>query len=170
MTHNITRTAVAVALLWTVALCPRLSPAYSQDVYKEILRLSHETAQDQSKDLQTRRAAMFKVNALEYLYAATKEFLPDSMMTDVLNNQAYALYDFVNTFLTVYNYREKAADKEETIAMFRRATLANPRFPDTGNELTSAYLEAEGFITRFSLNTDWVRALADIKDELKDKL
>ena len=170
MRHSITRTATVAALLILSALSPRLSATYAQDVYKEILRLSRETAQDQTKDLQTRRSAMFKVNALEYMLAATDEFLPDSMMTDVVNNQAYALYDFVNTFLTVYNYCEKETDREETIAMFRRVSLANPRFPDTSSELTTAYLDAEGFITRFSLNTDWVRALADVKAILKDKL
>lgn len=162
--------AAVVMLLALSALTPRLSGAYAQDVYIEILQLSRRTAQDQTKDLQTRRAAMFKVNALEYLLAATKEFLPDSMLTTVVNNQAYALYDFVNTFLTVYNYREKPDDKAAVIAMFRSASLANPRFPDTGNELTTAYLEADGFITRFSLNTDWVRALAEVKDRLKDTL
>lgn len=158
-------------LIMTMALCFAFALSGSaQDVYKEILRLSRETAEDKSKDLQTRKVATFKVDALEYMLRATSEMMPDSMMTDIINVQAYSLYDFVNTFMTVYNYKSTSAEKQEVISMFKDASLRYPRFNDADTDLTQIYINTSGYITRFSIDTDWALALAYIKSTLKRTL
>ena len=52
--------------------------AYSQKVYKEIMKLSQDVANDESKDLQTRKVATFKVDALVYMAMKMNEVMPDS--------------------------------------------------------------------------------------------
>lgn len=158
-------------LIMTMALCFAFALSGSaQDVYKEILRLSRETAEDKSKDLQTRKVATFKVDALEYMLRATSEMMPDSMMTDIINVQAYSLYDFVNTFMTVYNYKSTSAEKQEVISMFKDASLRYPRFNDSDTDLTQIYINTSGYITRFSIDTDWALALAYVRSILKRTL
>lgn len=158
-------------LIMTMALCLTFAVNGSaQDVYKEILRLARETADDKSKDLQTRKIATFKVDALEYMLRATSEMMTDSMMTDVINRQAYALYDFVNMFRTVYNYKSTPTEKQEVIDMFKGASLRYPRFKDPDTDLTLIYINTSGYITQFSIDTDWVLALDDVKQMLKKTL
>lgn len=158
-------------LFLTMALCLTATLCVSaQDVYKEILRLSRETADDTSKDLQTRKVATFKVDELEYMMQRTREMLPDSLMTNIINEQAYAMYEFVNTFVTLYNGLNKKKERQEVMAVFKEASLNNPRFHDDDTELTLAYINNEGYITTFSLDTDWVLALAEVKKKLKEML
>lgn len=158
-------------LIMTMALCLSFAANVdAQDVYKEILRLARETADDKSKDLQTRKIATFKVDALEYMLRATSEMMPDSMMTDVINRQAYSLYDFISTFQTVYNYKSSPKEKQDVIDMYREASLRHPRFNDPDTDLTQIYINTSGYITRFSIDTDWVLALDDVKRTLKKTL
>lgn len=138
----------------------------AQDVYKEIMRLSKEVANDTSKDLQTRRIATFKVDELEYMAQRTMEQMPDSSAS-ILNYQAYAMYEYVNLFLKNYTATDKKKEKLDVVDTFMNASIQNPRFNDKDKELVMSYINAEGYVTKFSLDTDWVKALADVKEKLK---
>ena len=154
--------------MMTLALClATAAGVYAQDVYDEIMRLSREVRDDKSKDLQTRRVASFKVDGLTYMMQATRDMMPDSLLTTVLNNQAYALYDFVNTYVSLYKNSEKKKEAENIRTIFKEASLNNPRFNDKDKELTEAYIDADGFNTPFSLDTDWVLALDYVKKRLR---
>ena len=72
--------------------------AHSQGVYKEIMKLSQDVANDESKDLQTRKVATFKVDALVYMAMKMNEVMPDSTVK-TLDYEAYAMYDFVNLYI-----------------------------------------------------------------------
>ena len=158
-------------LVFTMALCLAVfADASAQDVYKEILRLSKETAADVSRDLQTRKVATFKVDGLEYMWRLTREKMPDSLYTNIMNEQAYALYDYVNMFMTVYKSKEKEKERQEVIVMFMENSLNYPRFHDDDTEIAHAYILAEGYITKFSLDTDWVLAAEAIRKKLKETL
>ena len=155
-------------LIMTLAVCLAAAVGVNaQDVYDEIMRLSKEVRDDKSKDLQTRRVASFKVDGLTYMMQATRDMMPDSLLTTVLNNQAYALYDFVNTYVTLYKNSGKKKEMEKIKQIFTDASLNNPRFNDKDKELTHAYIDADGFNTPFSLDTDWVLALDEVKKKLR---
>lgn len=155
-------------LIMTLVVCfSTVAGAYSQDVYFEIRRLSMEIKEDKSKDLQTRRVASFKVDELDYMMQATRTMMPDSLLTTVLNNQAYAMYDFVNTYISLYKNSEGKKEAENVRKVFKEASLNNPRFNDKDTELTHSYIDADGYNTPFSLDTDWVLALDEVKKRLR---
>ena len=52
-------------------------------------------------------------------------------------------------------------------AVFQAASLENSKFFDTDKELVEAYIITPGFITTFSLDTDWEKALADVRRRLR---
>lgn len=136
----------------------------AQEVYQEIMRLSKKVAEDKSKDLETRKVATFKVDELKYMAMKTRELMPDSTVR-VLDVQAYAMYDFVNLFLRRLGEAKKKSVKEAVIARFRAASINNSRFNDMDRDLVLSYYDNSNYLTRFSLDTDWVKALAEIRSQ-----
>ena len=136
----------------------------AQEVYQEIMRLSKKVAEDKSKDLETRKVATFKVDELKYMAMKTRELMPDSTVR-VLDVQAYAMYDFVNLFLRRLGEAKKKSAKEAVIARFRAASINNSRFNDMDRDLVLSYYDNSNYLTRFSLDTDWVKALAEIRSQ-----
>ncbi len=141
--------------------------AYNRpSVWLEIRRLSEVGANDTSNSLELRKVFTFKVDALDYMFQRSLEQMPDSS-SDILEFQAYAMYDFVNLYIKNLGKAEKEKQKKKIEADFIEASLKNPRFVDQDTELTLAYFNRNDFLTRFSLNTDWEKALADIKKKYK---
>lgn len=86
-----------------------------------------------------------------------------------LDHQAYALYDFINQFIDQIAKAEKKKDKKAVVDLFKRTSLENCKFFDTDEDLVNAYMKTEGYITQFSLDTDWEKANEAIKIKLKLK-
>ena len=136
----------------------------AQEVYQEIMRLSKKVAEDKTKDLETRKVATFKVDELKYMVMKMRELMPDSTVR-VLDVQAYAMYDFVNLFLRRLGEAKKKSAKEAVIARFRTASINNSRFNDMDRDLVLSYYDNSNYLTRFSLDTDWVKALVEIRSQ-----
>ena len=147
-----------------ILLCGWSISLSAQEVYQEIMRLSKKVAEDKSKDLETRKVATFKVDELKYMAMKTRELMPDSTVR-VLDVQAYAMYDFVNLFLRRLGEAKKKSAKEVVIARFRAASINNSRFNDMDRDLVLSYYNNSNYLTRFSLDTDWVKALAEIRSQ-----
>lgn len=147
-----------------ILLCEWGISLSAQEVYQEIMRLSKKVAEDKSKDLETRKVATFKVDELKYMAMKTRELMPDSTVR-VLDVQAYAMYDFVNLFLRRLGEAKKKSAKEAVIARFRAASINNSRFNDMDRDLVLSYYDNSNYLTRFSLDTDWVKALAEIRSQ-----
>ena len=47
-------------------------------------------------------------------------------------------------------------------AKFRTATINNSLFNDVDREVIYSYVDNENYITQFSLDTDWPKALAEV--------
>ena len=58
---------------------------------------------------------------------------------------------------------EEKKDKNIILATYKNATTSNPLFNDPEKEVTYGYVDNEKYITQFSLDTDWVKALQTIK-------
>ena len=54
-------------------------------------------------------------------------------------------------------------DKEMVKAKFRAASINNSLFNDVDKEVVYSYVDNDRFITNFSLDTDWVKALEAAK-------
>ena len=130
-------------LLGLSLICMFAGSANAQKVYGEIMRMSKTVANDKSKNLQTRKIATFKQDALTYMAMKARELMPDST-SRMLDVQALAMYEYVDLFM-------------------KHLTMEHPRYYDLDKDVTLSYYNNKGFLTRFSLDTDWVVALNDIK-------
>lgn len=153
-------------LFMALLLCMTSLSANSQDVYKEILRLSNKNVKDPSKSTQVKKINLFKVDALNYMAMKTKEVMPDSTVT-ILDYQAFALYEFVNLYMSKIGKIDKKKEKEKILNIFKIASINNPRFFDMDKSLVLSYYNNDNYLTQFSLDTDWVKAIAEARKVLR---
>ena len=147
--------------------------AKGQDVANEIKRISKLVVDDQKQDLQSRRIAYFKVNVVDYLKMKVRdEVLKDTNDLKVfndniamINEQSYAMYEFVNLFVKRLSEANKEEAKDIVVARFKNASLNHPLFNDMDLELVQSYVNNEEYLTRFSLDTNWVKALEEIRSK-----
>ena len=112
-------------LLTLIMTCTFAIGMQAQEIYKEVKNLQKKVetiVNDSTKDIETRKVACFKYDAIYYLIG-------------------------------------KALIK----ATSRTATINNSLSNDTDQEVTYGYVDNEKYITQFSLDTDWVKALAEVK-------
>lgn len=145
------------ALTSLILSCMLTATVQAQEVYSEVYKLSKKVADSVQLDVETRKIATFKVDALEYMAYKAAEQMPDSSM-HMLDRQAYALYDFINFYLQKLSTAQKKTDKDIIIATFRNASLNNSWFFDEDKQLVLSYYNNENYMTPFSLDTNWEKA------------
>ena len=146
------------AALFLGASCPMKA----QQVYGEIMKMSKKVADDKSRNLQTRKIATFKVDALTYAAMKARELMPDST-SRMLDVQALAMYEYVDLFTRQLTKETRRKDRQAVIDLFKQVSLENPRYHDMDQDVVLSYCRAEGFLPQFSLDTDWVKALESVK-------
>ncbi len=153
-------------LLFSIALMAFISVS-AQDAYNEAIRMARAVADDTSRTLEERKVATFKKDALYYLGYQSYKLAPDSSAA-MLDHQALALFQYINLYtgrLAMAGKKERA----EIIELFKNISLAHPKFKDKNKEYVLAYITNEGYITKFSLDTDWVAAYNDIKRRMTQR-
>lgn len=153
-------------IIITLMLLFTMGSAQAQEVYHEILRLSKAAANDKRNDMESRKVNTFKVDALNYMVMKAREQMPDSTLT-MLNYQAYALYDYVNLYVKKLGEAKSKRAKEHVLQLFRQASVDNPRYYDNDKKVSDAYLFNENFITNFSLDTNWIAAIEQVRKQLR---
>lgn len=131
--------------------------ATAQEVYNEIYRISSKVADSTSLNIESRKIATFKVDALKYMAMRAAEQMPDSSAY-MLDKQAYAMYDFIDYYLTRLSAAGKDKQREAVKAVFKDASINNSRYNDMDKDLVLSYYDNDNFITQFSLDTDWEKA------------
>ena len=155
----------AVVLLLTAS-------ANAQDVFKLLLQDAKTVAEDKSKDLETRKIATFKYDELSYMAMQVRDdVLRDSTDLDffnrtvtMLNEQSFAMYEFIEFYFERLAAAKKKEERDIVITVFRNASINHPLFNDMDKELILSYYNNENYLTRFSLDTDWVKALATVRE------
>lgn len=151
-------------MLMLLMLCMVAVSGNAQDIYKEVVRLKSNAEtfmNDTTKNLEARKIACFKNDALYYLM--DKAANEDNFSEIELGRQANAMIDFVNLFVKRLSQEKKKKDKDIILATYKNATTSNPLFLDPEKEITYGYVDNEKYITQFSLDTDWVKALEQVK-------
>lgn len=151
-------------LLLLIMACFTVSAANAQEIYKEVVRLktnAETLMNDTTKNMDVRKVACFKNDALYYLIDKAADATDFSELE--LGKQANAMIEFVNTFIKRLSQEKKKKDKNIILATYKNATTSNPLFNDPEKEVTYGYVDNEKYITQFSLDTDWVKALQTIK-------
>ncbi|WP_281531831.1 hypothetical protein [Leyella stercorea] len=147
-------------------LCMSVLSTSAQEIYDEVRRIEKEAkafANDTKNNLEARKIATFKYDAIYYLIdKASQEPLFSEYELGVQTN---AMIEFVNLFVSKLSTLKKNKDKDMLKAVFRTATINNSLFNDVDKEVIYSYVDNENFITQFSLDTDWPKALAEVQSK-----
>ena len=140
----------------------------AQEIYKIVYRNAEQIVNDPNSGVTKARIAQFKVSQLTYLYQKAFETMPE--VTDrFLDTQAYYLTEFMALYQAelVKSSKETPEERAKKVMIFLDATVSNPLFNDTDEETIYAYIKEGTELTPFSLDTDWQKALAAVKAQLK---
>lgn len=147
-------------------VCMSVLSTSAQEIYDEVRRIEKEAkafANDTKNNLEARKIATFKYDAIYYLIdKASQEPLFSEYELGVQTN---AMIEFVNLFVSKLGTLKKNKDKDMLKAVFRTATINNSLFNDVDKEVIYSYVDNENFITQFSLDTDWPKALAEVQSK-----
>lgn len=163
-------------LIVCIVLTLSFLTANAQSVFNEIYNLTYKSATDPKESVEVRKVAAFKLDALSYLKTKVMNNitingeLQDSIsgkLVAQLDSQAYYMYDYLNIFSKEYSRAGTTTQKERVMRIFRSASINNPLFNDPDRQLVLAYYNREDYITQFSLDTNWIKALTDAKEKLK---
>ena len=147
-------------------VCMSVLSTSAQEIYDEVRRIEKEAktfANDTKNNLEARKIATFKYDAIYYLIdKASQEPLFSEYELGVQTN---AMIEFVNLFVSKLSTLKKNKDKDMLKAVFRTATINNSLFNDVDKEVIYSYVDNGNFITQFSLDTDWPKALAEVQSK-----
>ena len=151
-------------LLSLILICAVASSVSAQDIYNEVKHILQEVEKikyDTSKNIEDRKIAAFKWDAIYYMIMKAAA---DDKFTEVeLGKQTNAMIDFVNSFTKRYAQASRKSDREALTAAFKKASLSYPLFNDNEKDIVNAYVDNPKFITQFSIDCNWVRALEAVK-------
>lgn len=151
-------------LLSLILICAVASSVPAQDIYNEVKHILQEVEKikyDTSKNIEDRKIAAFKWDAIYYMIMKAAA---DDKFTEVeLGKQTNAMIDFVNSFAKRYAQASRKSDREALTAAFKKASLSYPLFNDNEKDIVNAYVDNPKFITQFSIDCNWVRALEAVK-------
>lgn len=157
-------------LLLFALLLTSFSPATlrAQEVYNYMLENATRTVNTPSSSFTQTRVAQFKLTVLIYMKRKATETMP-TVTENFLNTQAYYFSEFLSLFFDeiLKDRRAKDEKRREKIHLFMDASLSNPLFNDPDEETTLSYIKEGSELTPFSLDTDWEKAYAAVKDNLK---
>ncbi|UKK49846.1 hypothetical protein L6472_07205 [Prevotella sp. E13-17] len=140
----------------------------AQAVYTEIRKIAQKHIEDTNSQQIIKDINRFELDALNYMGMKMKEVMPDAPAS-VLDDQAYALYQFINLYCrTLIDIKKQSkAQQIKIINLFMDISYSNPFFKDPEKNIVLYYFSNEESLTRFSLDTDWQRAYVAASTELK---
>ena len=152
-------------ILLTLAMAFASAEVSAQEIYNEVKRMQKqfETVKlDKTKKMDERKIASFKWDAIEYMLYKAKQ---DSSFTALqLGKQTNDMVEFVNLFIKRLVEAGNSKRKREIVGLrFKNASINHSFFHDEDKDLVLAYYNNPKFITQFSLDTDWVEALNEVR-------
>ncbi len=150
-------------LISMLLLCTITTNVGAQEIYNEVKRImqNQEVIKcDSKKPIEERKIATFKYDAIYYILVKATD---NHVSTYELGKQTSAMIDFVNIYIKSLSAEKKKAQRDIIKSKFKKATIENALFNDMDKEIVYAYVDNENFITQFSLDTNWVKALEEIR-------
>ena len=134
-----------------LALLAIATTAQGQEAYNELRQKAKTTISNPN------------ANAVVNMAMKMREVMPDSSAT-FLDKQAIAMDNFVNFYIEklIESTKQPNVEQVKMIKMFMDASYSNPLFEDKDTELVLSYYNSADSMTRFSLDTDWRKAVAAI--------
>lgn len=181
LTYEINAAMKKVILSLLMMLAPAVSTEAQearQRVFQQIHDKAYIIANDSKEAMSVRKLAIFRVDAVNYLSTKTLTALTDTtkhlsqeeitQLNDQLDSMAYFMYDYENLFNKEYTRARTEKQKQKIIKIFRDVSINNPLYNDPDRQLVLAYYNREDFLTQFSLDTNWVKAVSEVKERLKE--
>ena len=139
----------------------------AQEVFNELRQKNKAIVENPQSNGLVRSISQFKLDALNYLVIKMQEEMPDSSAY-FLDSQAIAMNEYVTFYIQkLVQYNEMpTALQEEMTKMFMETSKNHPLFKDKDKEMVLNYYNNGECLTRFSLDTDWERALEIIKKKM----
>ena len=82
----------------------------------------------------------------------------------MLHDEQYSRLSKVLAILYVKKLQSAGKNERKAImARFKNATMNNALFGDMEKEVVYGYVDNENFITQFSIDTNWIDALKEVK-------
>jgi hypothetical protein len=151
-----------IAIMLVVA-CTQLK---AQDVYDYLLDKSEQVINNpNSKDFDL-KVAQFKYTAMRYF--RKNIILQEGSTTSTwLDEQAVALNEFVTNYFVELAKNSHTSDKtrKEIIMRYCKASENHALFKNVDKSEAEVFVYDKGGFTPFSLNTNWVEALAESKKQ-----
>ena len=146
-----------------LALLTIATTAQGQEAYNELRQKAKTTISNPNANAVVKQISQFKLDALNYMAMKMREVMPDSSAT-FLDKQAIAMDNFVNFYIEklIESTKQPNVEQVKMIKMFMDASYSNPLFEDKDTELVLSYYNSADSMTRFSLDTDWRKAVAAI--------
>lgn len=143
------------------ALLAITTSAQAQEAYNELRQKAKAIVSDPQTNTVVKQISQFKLDALNYMAIKMQETMPDSSVT-FLDKQAIAMDNFVNFYVEklIESTKQPNAQQVKMIKMFMDVSYSNPLFNDKDTELVLSYYNSAESMTRFSLDTDWRKAVA----------
>lgn len=141
----------------------------AQEVFNELRQKNKAITENPQSSGLVRSISQFKLDALNYLVIKMQEEMPDSSAY-FLDSQAIAMNEYVTFYiqkLVQYNEMPKALQEDMT-KMFMETTKGNPLFKDKDKEMVLSYYNNGECLIRFSLDTNWEKALVTIKKKMAE--
>lgn len=140
----------------------------AQEIYTEVRNMAIASIDNPATNPQVRQISQFKLDALNYMAIKMREEMPDSA-ADFLDKEALSLHIFINNYTNalVANSQQPAAYQMKIIKAFMDASYSNPLFNDEDKDVVLAYFNDGKNMTRFSLDTDWRRAVLAAEEAMK---
>lgn len=134
----------------------------AQEVYDYLLDKSELVINNTQSNTFDRKIAEFKIAAMTYF--RKNIILRDGAVSSVwLDEQALALNEFVTNYLMELSLKSGAKDNERKKIIMRYCLASNkyPLFENVNKKDADAFLHDKEGYTPFTLNTDWIKALAE---------
>ena len=70
----------------------------------------------------------------------------------------------MNLYIKRLSQEKKKAQKDLIMTRYKNLTIQNALFNDMDKDIIYAYVDNENFLTQFSLDTNWVKCLEDVRN------
>lgn len=139
--------------------------ANAQEVYDYLLDKSEQVIDNPESQEFELKVAQFKATAMRY-FRKNIILQEGSISSQWLDEQALALNEFVTNYLVELSQNSNATDKvrKAIVMKYCKASMNHAMFKKADKEESEAFIIDKGGYTPFSLNTNWVEALAESKE------
>ena len=137
----------------------------AQEIYDYLLDKSEQVINNpESKDFDL-KVAQFKNTAMRY-FRKNIILQEGSVSSTWLDEQALALNEFVTNFLVELSQNSNSSDetRKKIIMHYCKACTNHTLFKNADKEEAESFISDKGGYTPFCLNTNWVEALAESKE------